>query len=124
MNVDKDLLASYCDALLGGIPLWLLGKWKDINIQYDYKIPKSRINSRIIIDDFELKILPPIGKIPSAAKLIHSNSIQWKVRSYPDSGAMFVALGNDRLYPKKYVELITYTTIQVQFDQRGIIIFE
>lgn len=96
------------------------------NVKVEY--PSSRINSlvksNLIVGDRNLRIIPPLGSVPEKPVLINSKSIEWHIRSYPNSGAVFCQLGNDRLYPDKFVEFIAYTSIFLSIKKDGIRFFK
>ena len=96
---------------------------KNVKVEYPPSTANSLMKSKLIIGDRELRIIPPLGSVPNKPVIMNSKSIKWHIRSYKTTGAVFCQLGNDRLYPDKYVEFIVYTSVFLSIDQDGVHVF-
>lgn len=95
-------------------------KWKEARVQYNNSLSKPKLASTLKIGEADLKIIPPLGKSPRISLLLGSDVIKWHVKRYPEHGALYIYLGNDRLYPMKYVECIAGTTVRCEINPKGI----
>ena len=91
--------------------------WRDkARVEYSTREPKPRIDAFLCVDGYRIKLIPSLGMMPlHTPTLLNSENMLWHVKRY-NYGAIFIALGNDRLYPDKYVELIAGTTASWKFD--------
>lgn len=103
-----------------------MNRWKEkALVKYSTVTPRPRIDASLIIDGFSLKIVPSIGGMPlKDIILLSAKAIRWHVKRYPEYGALFITLGNDRLYPMKYAELIAGTTVNCEIKPKGVSILK
>lgn len=96
--------------------------WKGkAHVKYSTVTPRPRLDASLIVDGFSLKIVPSIGDMPlKDIILLSAKVIRWHVKRYPKYGALFIALGNDRLYPMKYAELIAGTAVSCEIKPEGV----
>lgn len=108
------------------IKRWIeMQRWtKDARIEY-HNIPPRQMDAFLRIGEFELGIVSPLGDIPKEDTIIMSkDTVTWAVRKHPDHSALYAVLGKDRLYPMRYAELLTGTTVKCTIVPRGISIFK
>ena len=108
--------------------LWpTIESWITINtemkVDYGQIHDKHVLNSTLIIDDYKMRLIPPLGKIPTNNMILAKEAVTWHIEQQPEYGPLYIDLGNDRLYPEKYVELICFTNLKCEIKEKGIIIF-
>lgn len=85
-------------------------------VQYSTLSPRPRLDSSFVIDKHNLKIVLLIDETFSRyIVLLNEKAATWHVRR-SQYGALYIQLGNDMLYPEKYVELIAMTTIKCEIN--------
>lgn len=97
---------------------------KDASIKYDNLTPRQILRSSLTVEGTGLKIIEPLGKIPKHTILFCDNGVKWYTKHYPEYGALYLDLGNDRFYPKKFVQEIALTTVKCEIDSQGIAILK
>ena len=94
-------------------------------VKYDYSDKRSLTNASLVSDKYELKIVPPLGDVPKKDIILMSNSaVTWSVRIFPNNSALYVAFGNSRLYPLRFVDLMVGTKANCEIKPAGISILK
>lgn len=94
------------------------------HLKYSNITPRPTLDSSLIINGTELKVISPLGKIPTNTIVFGDGAIRWLVKRHPRYGSLYIDMGNDRLYPKKYVQVITMTTIRCEIDPKAIVVIK
>jgi hypothetical protein len=95
-----------------------------IYLKYSDITPRPVLDSSLIIDGVELRLITPLGKIPKATIVFGNGAVRWHMKRYPKYGSLFIDIGNDRLFPKKYVQVLAFTTMKCEIDPKGIAVIE
>ena len=96
---------------------------KNAYVKYSNFTPRPRLNSSLIINDSELKIVPA-PELEDTLLIFSKKALIWHAKRYPEFGALFIVLGNHRLYPLTYVEIIAKTTVNCEMISKGILILK
>lgn len=96
----------------------------DAKIKYSNIMPRPILSSSIVVKDTELKIILPLGKIPKHTIIFGKDSVKWYIKRYPEYASLYVDLGNDRLFPKKFVQVVAMTTAKCDINPKGIVILK
>jgi hypothetical protein len=91
-------------------------------MKYDNE-PNSVLRASLVFGVSELKIIEPLGLIPQETILFTEDAISWRVKEQ-NHGALYADLGNDRLYSKKYVNALAFTTIKCDVNNQGIFLLK
>jgi len=106
------------------IPLDFWGKmhfWtEEANIRYDNVNTLSNLKASLVLKNTELKIVHPLGDFPVVPILFSNKAITWIVRKYPNQCAAYIVLGNNQLFPLKYVEVLAGTVVNNKLIPDGI----
>ena len=92
------------------------------SLKYSASRPKPALDPSLFIDNLELKIINPLGKIPTQTIIFGQRSVRCLLRRYPKYGSLYIDMGNDRFYPDKFVEVIAITTVKFDISPEGIAI--
>jgi len=92
------------------------------HLKYSNLTPRPTLDTSLIINGKELKLISPLGKIPTNSIVFGKGAVRWLLKRYPKFGALHVDMGNDRLYPKKFVQVVAITTIRCEIDPKGIVV--
>lgn len=95
----------------------------DARFEYSNLPPKPLLDATLTLNEVKLKGISPIGTFPQEPLLLDSNAISWKVKKQP-TGALYVVLGNNQLYPLKYIELLAGTTAKCEITKEGVSILK
>lgn len=91
------------------------------HVKYSDATPRPLLDESLVSDEYELKIVPSLGDMPKEDTILLSNkAINWNVMIYPNHSALFVVFGNSRLYPLRYVELLTGTRASCKIKPEGV----
>ena len=93
-------------------------------VEYSNNTPKPTLQASLNIDKYKLKIIEPLGNIPKDTILFADDAITWNVKNYPSQGALYEDLGNDTLYPKKYVNVIAMTNVRCDVNPQSIVLLK
>lgn len=93
-------------------------------VEYDNTTPTPTLRLSLNIDKHKLKIIDPLGQIPRGTILFADEAITWNVKTYPSQGVLYADLGNDRLYPKKYVNALALTCIKCEVNSESAVILK
>lgn len=94
------------------------------NLKYGNIIPRPLLDPSVIIEGTELRLINPLGKIPTNTIIMGEKSVRWLLKKYPKHGSLYLDIGNDRFYPKKYVQVIAITTTKCEIDPKGIVVIK
>lgn len=93
-------------------------------VEYNNATPKPVLPASLNIDKCKLKIISPSGQIPKDTILFADNAITWNVKTHPKQGVLYADIGNDRLYPKKYVNVLAVTSVKCNVKSESIVILK
>ena len=94
------------------------------HLKYSNITPRPRLDSSLIINGTELKLIAPLGDIPKNTIVFGDRAVRWHIKRQPKHGSLFIDVGNDRLYPKKYVQVVAMTTARCEIDPKGIVVIK
>jgi len=94
------------------------------HLKYSKNIPRPTLDPSLIVDGMELKLISPLGKIPTNSIVFGKGAVRWLLKRYPKFGSLHIDMGNDRLYPKKFVQVVALTTARCEIDPKGIVVIE
>jgi len=94
------------------------------HLKYSNITPRPTLDSSLVINGTELKLISPLGKIPTNTIVFGYGAIRWLLKRHPRYGSLYIDMGNDRLYPKKYVQVVAMTTIRCEIDPKGIVVIK
>jgi hypothetical protein len=92
-------------------------------IEYDKSTPKPTLPVSLNIDKCKLKIIDPFGQVPQDTILFAEDAITWNVK-VSKQGVLYADLGNDRLYPKKYVNALALTLVKCEVRSKSVAILK
>jgi hypothetical protein len=96
----------------------------DACVKYSNVIPTPVLRASLHVEGAELKLIEPLGQIPKETILFGDDAVIWYVKRYKDTGALYADLGNDILYPKKYVDVLALTTVKCEINPDGVFILK
>jgi len=96
----------------------------NVQLKYSNVRPRPILDPSLRIDGNELKTISPLGKIPTNTIVFGDNAVRWLLKRYPKYGSLFIDMGNDCFYPKRYVQVIAMTSTKCEIDPKGIVIIE
>lgn len=94
------------------------------HLKYSNITPRPRLNSSLIINGTETKLIAPLGEIPKNTIVFGDRAVRWHVKRQPKHGSLYIDVGNDRLYHKKYVQVVAMTTARCEIDPKGIVVIK
>jgi hypothetical protein len=97
---------------------------KKAHVKYSSATPTPVLRASLDIDGVELKLIEPLGQIPKETILFGEDAVTWYVKKYKDTGALYTDLGNDTLYPRKYVDAVALTTVRCEISPEGVFILK
>ena len=97
---------------------------EEAHLKYSTVTPKPALQASLIINGVELKLIGPLGQFPKETILFADDAVAWHVKRYQNQGALYADLGNDRLYPKKYVNVLAFTTVRCEINPESIFVLK
>jgi len=91
-------------------------------LKYSNLVPRPTLDSSLMSKGVELKLISPLGKIPTNSIVFGRGAIRWLLKWYPKFGALHIDMGNDRFYKKKFVQVVAVTTVRCEIDPKGIVV--
>jgi hypothetical protein len=93
---------------------------KEASIKYSDTTPTPMLNASLVLEGCELKVVHPLGDFPRETFLMSKQALLWNIRKYPGHSAIYIVFGNDPLYPQRYVNLISGTTVNCRITPEGV----
>jgi hypothetical protein len=96
----------------------------DATIKYKDVYPSPVFSSHLLGDGAEIRLIAPLGRFPSFTIILTKNAATWHLKRYPKHGALYIDLGNDRFYPKRYVQAVAFTTFKLEVDAQKVFLLK
>jgi hypothetical protein len=96
----------------------------EATIKYKDVYPSPVFSSKLLGDGADVRLIPPLGQFPSFTIILTKNAATWRLKRYPKHGALYIDLGNDRFYPKRYVQAVAFTTFKLEVDAQKVFLLK
>lgn len=94
-------------------------------LEFSKNRPRPILDPTLTLEGRELKLLQPLGKIQTKTMVFSSNTITWLLKKYPKYGSLYIDVGNDPFYPKRFVNVIALTTLKCKINNpKGIAVID
>ena len=93
-------------------------------LKYSNTRPRPTLDTSLIVNGTELKLISPLGKIPRNTIVFGHGAVRWLLKRYPRFGSLYIDMGNDRFYKKKFVQVIAVTTARCEIDPKGVVVIK